>query len=457
MNVYKLTVSKSIFKILSLAIVFAGSFLVSPLVLASEDLSQESVDSSLSIALHRLSLDDKKEQEQGSLEILKLTEKLCDAPEIILLATCSVWQSFPQHIDKVVNAVKILWGKNTHLSESLRFNFIKYLYWGRNEQARTHALSLLTQEGFDKIHDEDGTTILHTAAEYDDEEAFLFFSSAGISIAAEGKDKIRPIHTASTSDARKVLKILIERGENVNIPAQDGTTPLHFAAGGNAVHAIEMLCEAGANLEAMRGEYAPIHWAILKDAPLSFVALQKRGAKFGNVGEGFTPIHLAAIADAYYVTELLYTLGFHPDSETRVGTTPLSVAAQYNCLNAMEALYNIGCNIRKTSKNKSTSLHLAVSKGCLESVIFLHKKGADLMVKNEDGKTPLELATEDTPIYRYLKDAQQMSFNRGIPSLFLQASKAINQALMTGDLQKEKIDLLPDILRFRFYYRSEDQ
>ena len=65
MNVYKLTVSKSIFKILSLSIVFAGSFLVSPLVLASEDLSQESVDSSLSIALHRLSLDDKKEQEQG--------------------------------------------------------------------------------------------------------------------------------------------------------------------------------------------------------------------------------------------------------------------------------------------------------------------------------------------------------------------------------------------------------
>lgn len=129
------------------------------------------------------------------------------------------------------------------------------------------------------IHDADGNTCLHYAAEYDVPEVVALLFQHGFNMKRVNNKDQTPLHLAA-GHSGAVTKILLSKGANVHADDKDGNLPIHYAARHDCGDAIEALCGQGgadANAKNRNGE-VPLVIAVKANAASAVRALAAAGA-----------------------------------------------------------------------------------------------------------------------------------------------------------------------------------
>ncbi|OJH31527.1 Phosphocholine transferase AnkX [Wolbachia endosymbiont of Armadillidium vulgare] len=132
--------------------------------------------------------------------------------------------------------------------------------------------------------DEDGSTLLYSAAEMGDLDIIRFLLDNGANIGTKnGKYQATPLHGAVANYRLDVVRLLLSRSANVNAEDKYHWTPLHYAADTGhwtSLHyaadtdrlgIVKSLVDAGANLSAT-GDYGKTPLDIAKDKGHSSIA-----------------------------------------------------------------------------------------------------------------------------------------------------------------------------------------
>ncbi|MFP3021113.1 MAG: ankyrin repeat domain-containing protein [Wolbachia sp.] len=113
--------------------------------------------------------------------------------------------------------------------------------------------------------DEDGSTLLYSAAEIGDLDRIRFLLDNGSNIETEnGEYQATPLHGAVANYRLDAVKLLLSHDANVNAEDKGHWTPLHYAAGTDRLDIVKSLVDAGANLSAT-DDYGKTPLDIAKD------------------------------------------------------------------------------------------------------------------------------------------------------------------------------------------------
>jgi hypothetical protein len=137
------------------------------------------------------------------------------------------------------------------------------------------------------------------------------------------------LHTAAKHDSKSVAELLLAKGAETNSKDRKGRTPLHLAAGETLRKGVaELLLAKGAALGAKdNDEQTPLHLAALIGNKAVAELLLAKGAEVNAKDrQGRTPLHLAALYDNRAVMELLLGKGAEVNAKSENGKTPLDVA-----------------------------------------------------------------------------------------------------------------------------------
>ncbi|GAB9471073.1 Dead deah box rna [Globisporangium polare] len=111
--------------------------------------------------------------------------------------------------------------------------------------------------------DSTGQTILHLAAQYEEEEAMEIILRAKPKVDAADPKKMTALHVAAGKGSVELVKLLVERGHaNVNAVDAKGNSPLHWVCinnGSDAVTLIEYLVSKGAKPVKNGSGNSPLH------------------------------------------------------------------------------------------------------------------------------------------------------------------------------------------------------
>ncbi|MBI3118170.1 MAG: ankyrin repeat domain-containing protein, partial [Candidatus Hydrogenedentes bacterium] len=213
--------------------------------------------------------------------------------------------------------------------------------------------------------DEDGWTLLHTAASEDYAEVLrLLLSQPGIKVDSLTEQQLTPLSLAVRGKQVNAAKLLVERGASLKITGKNSNPPLVAAAGVGATDIAKFLLEKGADPNL----FLPTSWTALTaaiDGGNSELvdALLAHGADVNRAdGDGWTAMHMAAMN----------------------GNLPL-----------LERLLNSpGANISVATNEGRTLLHQAVKSDQLDVLKFLLERGMKPEVTNREGETALDFARE---------------------------------------------------------------
>ena len=99
--------------------------------------------------------------------------------------------------------------------------------------------------------DDDGTSLLHTAAEgnFTDVGQLLVDYGADINAKIKAGD-FQPIHVAIMTNSIDMLWLLIDAGADIEAPASHGIRPLHLASIRNSPEIARILIESGCDIES---------------------------------------------------------------------------------------------------------------------------------------------------------------------------------------------------------------
>lgn len=144
-----------------------------------------------------------------------------------------------------------------------------------------------------------------------------------------------------------------------------------------------------------RGQYTPLHVAILRQHRVAVDLLLENGADPNLLTSADeNALHLAVKRGTSEMVEALMNAGAKASQRDRVGWTPLHHAAAKSKIDIAKALIRMGADVNFRSAAGGTALHEAAASGSGEMIELLLKAGVDAGLKSENGKTALDVALE---------------------------------------------------------------
>ena len=268
-------------------------------------------------------------------------------------------------------------------------------------------------------------TALHNAAKSGEELYIVeILLESGADVNAKTANGTTALHLAAQYGNENAARVLLEHGANVHartVPPKDdligrkfagGRTPLHWAAveGHDAV--VELLLDHHADPGAKNTTYrTPLQEAIMHGNELVARILIKRGAPIDDQDdEAWTPLHQASYAVGRLnaqtgqaaIAELLLDSGAHIDAVTTDSSvlgndnhcrcTPLLLAAATNAIEVAELLVKRGADLRACRKRGETAIHVAAWKGNISIVRMLLDAGVEIDIRDK--------LWNETPLYK---------------------------------------------------------
>ena len=259
-------------------------------------------------------------------------------------------------------------------------------------------------------------TALHKAAKSGEELYIVeILLENGADVNAKTADGTTALHLAAQYGNENAARVLLEHGANVHarmVPPKDdlmgrkfvgGRTTLHWAAveGHDAV--VELLLDHHADPGAKNTTYrTPLQEAIMHGNELVARVLIKRGAPIDDQDdEAWTPLHQASHAAGRLnaqkgqaaIAELLLDSGAHIDAVTADSSvwgndnhcrcTPLLLAAATNAIEVAELLVKRGADLRACRKRGWTAIHVAASEGNMSIVRMLLDAGVEIDIRDK--------------------------------------------------------------------------
>jgi ankyrin repeat protein len=273
-----------------------------------------------------------------------------------------------------------------------------------NEGARLRAL---IKSGVDvNVPLSDGSTALHWAVYWDDQDAADLLISARANVNVRNDLGVTPLWIAATNSSEPMVLRLLKAGADPNIAATRGGTPLMRAVLTGSASLTKLLLDNGADVNARepeRGQTALMlavaqHHAnvvkLLLEAHADVTARSKvrprlvyiccqayNGDARGDMVEidegSLTALLLAARDGDIDATQLLLSAGASVDDTTPWGATALVVAAYYGHGDVAALLLGKGAAPNHSDAG-FTALHAAVLRGDVGLVKALIDQGAEV-------------------------------------------------------------------------------
>ena len=99
-----------------------------------------------------------------------------------------------------------------------------------------------------EARDNEGSTPLHLASAFSDEDMVSLFLRHGPNVQSRDSEGSIALHTAAALGKTSTAQVLIDAGSDVNACEE---TPLHVSAGAGHVEVVRLLLENGADLSAV--------------------------------------------------------------------------------------------------------------------------------------------------------------------------------------------------------------
>lgn len=297
-----------------------------------------------------------------------------------------------------------------------------------NLEQFTRLLQGIYEDNF-LITDENGNTLMHLAAIYDQPEILKILMEK-----AEGYDSpiceitndngftpLECCYLYSSSKAMSLLQskstispscdmVITQQYEKMTRISPTGLRREGFSK-------IAIIASALGDINALR-----ILMAIAKD---------KEGLLRVKTKDGWSGIHFAAYNDRLDLIRLFPEKIIQEVTDNQ-GNTPLMVAARRGNLTIIQYLLEKGGDLHAKNIHRENAIVLAAENGQLEVIEFLDKKNADLMAVNDKGENALMLAARNGHI-----DTVNYLLARGIRTDLLnnQSKTAFQLALESSQLK----------------------
>ena len=242
------------------------------------------------------------------------------------------------------------------------------------EAARTAdwaAVRALVEQGADVTTPQgDGTTALHWAGYWDEDDMAALLLDAGADANATTDLGVTPLWTACENGSAQMTRILLEVGADPNAALLSGETLVMTAAHSGSAAVIEQLLAAGADVNAAeqgRGQTA-LMWAVAQRHPDVVEALLAHQPDVHARSDVRTEVVKTSPEpwNPDYIIDLL-----------QGGYTPLLFAARVGDLDSARLLVAAGADVNDTAPYGTSATVVAAHSGHGELAAFLLEQGAD--------------------------------------------------------------------------------
>jgi ankyrin repeat protein len=226
----------------------------------------------------------------------------------------------------------------------------------------------------------DGTTALHWAAVWNNEEAITLLLRAGADVKAMNRYGATPLSEAVTSGSVATVDALLKAGADPKtLTTGDGETVLMTAARAGNVDVVRLLIDRGADVngrEKYKGQTA-LMWAAAERHPAVVRLLMEHGADW-KVRSFDRETKMPRLSAASAVTPL-----------PRGGLPALSFAAREGDIESARMMLEGGVEINYGDVDNTTALVVAIMNKQYTFAKFLVDRGADVNVAGGYGRTAL--------------------------------------------------------------------
>jgi ankyrin repeat protein len=226
----------------------------------------------------------------------------------------------------------------------------------------------------------DGTTALHWAAHWNNEEAVTLLLRAGADAKAKNRYGATPLSEAVTSGSAAMIEALLKAGADPKtVATESGETVLMTAARAGNVAAVQILLNRGADVnarESYRGQTA-LMWAASERHPAVVKLLLDHGAdwKVRSFDRETKPPRLSAASSISPIA--------------RGGFTALSFSAREGDMESARAMLDAGVDINYGDVDNTSALIVAIMNKQYSFAKFLLDRGADPNISGGYGRTAL--------------------------------------------------------------------
>jgi uncharacterized protein len=226
----------------------------------------------------------------------------------------------------------------------------------------------------------DGTTALHWAVMWNNDEAVSLLIRAGANVKAANRYGATPLSEAVTAGSVTMVDSLLKAGADAKaLTTADGETVLMTAARAGNVDVVRLLLERGADVNAReqyKGQTA-LMWAAAERHSAVVTLLLEHGADW-KVRSFDRETKIPKLSAASSITPI-----------PRGGFPALAFAAREGDIDAARVMLEKGVDINYGDVDNTTALVVAIMNKQYTFAKFLVERGADVNIAGSYGRTPL--------------------------------------------------------------------
>ena len=274
---------------------------------------------------------------------------------------------------------------------------------GRRKEYLDIVCLLLNHGADEKVHDENGNTLLHFAATEGHIEIARMLLERKVDVNSLNGEGLTPLHRASEGwceGCLDIVRLLLYHGANVNVHNNDGNTPLHFAASEGHLEVVRVLLEYKADVSALNEEaFTPFQCAFRgwRSDIVRLLLNHGADAKVQDISRN-TLLHLAAkTGDLELARISLERIADVINSQNDNGSTAFLLALERQNSYVAQLLLDHKADVHVPDKSGDTALHIAARKRHIDICGILLERNVEVNSRNHHGSTPLLLASQYGP------------------------------------------------------------
>jgi ankyrin repeat protein len=243
------------------------------------------------------------------------------------------------------------------------------------------ALRALVQRKADvNVAQPDGTTALHWAVVWNNEEAVALLLRAGANATARNRYGATPLSEAVSAGSAAMVEALLKAGADAKtLTTEDGETVLMTAARAGNAGVVGLLLDRGADVNAReryKGQTA-LMWAAAERHPEVVKLLLDRGADW-KIRSFDRETKIPKLSAASSITPI-----------PRGGFPALAFAAREGDVDSARVMLDKGVDINYGDVDNTTALVVSIMNKQYTFAKFLIDRGADVNIAGSYGRTPL--------------------------------------------------------------------
>jgi uncharacterized protein len=235
------------------------------------------------------------------------------------------------------------------------------------KQGNIDDVSAMLKQGVEVNHtDNDGTSALHWAAHWDNQEIANLLIQNNADTNLVNAYGVTPLYLACTNKNTDMVKALLNAGATTNTKLWSGETPLMNCARRGAVAAVKLMLDAGADANAIEQEkgQSALMWAAAKGHADVVKLLIENEVNVSTVSSnGFTPLLFAAISGDVETAKLLVEAGADLNESTVETGNSLVVASASGHEALSIYLLQQGAESDSSDQYGVTALHNSIRNG----------------------------------------------------------------------------------------------